>query len=83
MQTSDHVRGRVMALDYGFATLSLGVSALIAGLLADSRGEVYALHCLVIAGAVAGIAWFAWSLTVPTRRSGAGCESRPRAGSTR
>ena len=62
MQTADHVRGRVMALDYGFATLALGISASVAGVLADSVGEVSALRCLAAAGALAGVTWFVWSL---------------------
>jgi hypothetical protein len=83
MHTADHVRGRVMALDYGFATLALGISAFVAGLLADSIGEVGALRWLAAAGALAGLGWLAWSWPAVTYRSGAGCESSPRAGSTR
>ncbi len=53
-QTADHVRGRVMALDYGFATLCLGASASTAGVLADTSGEVATLHWLAAIGAPCG-----------------------------
>lgn len=62
-ETPDHVRGRVMSLDYGLATLAIGVSAIAAGLLADACGEAVATWILAAVGGTAGIAWLVWSLT--------------------
>jgi MFS family permease len=61
-ETPDHVRGRVMSLDYGLATLAIGASAIAAGLLADAWGEAAATWILVAAGGIAGVTWLAWSL---------------------
>jgi predicted MFS family arabinose efflux permease len=66
-ETPDHVRGRVMALDYGLATLSIGASAIAAGLLADSVGEVPTTWILCAIGAVYAIAWLGWSRSVSSR----------------
>ena len=60
--TPDHLRGRVMALDYGLATLAMGTSAIVAGLLADASGEAHAIWWLAGVGAVYGLGWLAWSL---------------------
>ncbi|MDQ3335783.1 MAG: MFS transporter [Myxococcota bacterium] len=65
--TPDHLRGRVMSLDYGLATLAIGVSSIIAGLLADAYGAPSANWWLAAIGATYGIAWLAWSLPA-TRR---------------
>ena len=62
-ETPDHVRGRVMSLDYGLATLAIGASAIAAGLLADSYGEAAATWILAAVGGGCGVAWLAWSLT--------------------
>jgi len=66
--TPDALRGRVMSLDYGIATLAIGASALVAGILADITGAANATWWLVGAGAVYGISWLIWSL-VGTRDS--------------
>jgi MFS family permease len=60
-ETPDHVRGRVMALDYGLATLAIGVSAVAAGVLADRIGEVETTWWLCAVGAVYGVGWLVWS----------------------
>ena len=62
-ETPDHVRGRVMALDYGLATLSIGASAIVAGLVADRIGEAPTTLWLCGVGIVYGIGWLAWALT--------------------
>ena len=62
-ETPDHVRGRVMALDYGLATLSIGASAIVAGLVADRIGEAPTTLWLCGAGIVYGVGWLAWALT--------------------
>jgi MFS family permease len=66
-ETPDHVRGRVMSLDYGLATLAIGASAIAAGLLADAYGEAAATWILTAVGGTAGIAWLAWSLAAVRR----------------
>ena len=68
-ETPDHVRGRVMSLDYGLATLAIGASAVAAGLLADAFGESVATWWLAAAGAGYGLVWLVWSLT-GMRRAG-------------
>jgi MFS family permease len=62
VMTPDALRGRVMSLDYGIATLAIGVSALVAGVLADITGIEYTTWWLAGAGAVYGLAWLIWSL---------------------
>jgi MFS family permease len=61
-ETPDHLRGRVMAFDYGLVTLFIGISSIAAGLLADEFGEVRATWWLSAAGGVYAVAWLAWSL---------------------
>lgn len=61
-ETPDHVRGRVMAIDYGLATLAIGISAVVAGVLADRIGETPTTWWLCAIGAVYGVAWLVWSL---------------------
>lgn len=61
-ETPDHLRGRVMAIDYGLATLFIGLSSIVAGVLADALGEARATWWLAGVGGVYGAAWFAWSL---------------------
>ncbi|HEY5934660.1 MAG TPA: MFS transporter [Kofleriaceae bacterium] len=60
--TPDHMRGRVIAIDFGLATLLIGVSSIIAGLLADAWDEASATWWLAVVAAIYGIAWLAWSL---------------------
>jgi predicted MFS family arabinose efflux permease len=67
-ETPDHVRGRVMSLDYGLATLAIGASAIAAGLLADAYGEDSATWWLAACGAGYGVAWLAWSLAAARTR---------------
>ena len=61
-ETPDHLRGRVMSLDYGLATLWIGASSIAAGLLADAWGEVPALWGLAAVGGGYGVIWLGWSL---------------------
>jgi MFS family permease len=61
-ETPDHLRGRVMALDYGLATLFIGLSSIAAGLLADAFDEARATWWLAGVGGVYGVAWLGWSL---------------------
>ncbi|MDX2093955.1 MAG: MFS transporter [Kofleriaceae bacterium] len=59
--TPDALRGRVLSFDYGLATLAIGTSSIVAGLLADAFGADVATWALVAVGAVYGITWLAWS----------------------
>jgi MFS family permease len=75
--TPDRLRGRVMSLDYGLATLAIGVSSIIAGLLADAYGAPSANWWLAGIGATYGIAWLVWSLpAVQSRHEVAGPADR-------
>lgn len=67
--TPDHLRGRVLSIDYGLATLAIGSSSIVAGLLADADGEARATWWLVGAGAVYGLAWLAASASLVTKKS--------------
>ena len=60
--TPDRLRGRIMSLDYGLATLAIGLSSIVAGVLADAFDANSANWWLAGIGAVYGIGWLAWSL---------------------
>ena len=60
--TPDHLRGRVMSLDYGLATFAIGVSSIVAGFLADAWGESITTWALAGVAAVYGSGWLIWSL---------------------
>jgi len=67
-EAPDHVRGRVMALDYGLATLAIGISAIAAGVLADLVDESSTTWILCAVGIIYGVGWLAWSLPALRRR---------------
>jgi predicted MFS family arabinose efflux permease len=59
--TPDAIRGRVFSLDYGLVTLTIAVSTLLAGFLADvveARLAVWVMVALIVA---AGTAWIAFA----------------------
>ena len=60
----DRLRGRVMSLDYGIATLMIGISAILAGLLADAFSATTSTWILASFATVVGAAWTAWSWRV-------------------
>jgi MFS family permease len=66
-ETPDHLRGRVMAIDYGIATLFIGLSSIVAGVLADAFGEARATWWLAGIGGVYGAWWIGWSLAAVRR----------------
>lgn len=68
--TPDRLRGRVLSLDYGLATLAIGVSAVVAGLLADGFGVRAATWGLAALAACYGVGWLAWTRAL-WRRPGA------------
>lgn len=57
----DRLRGRVLSLDYGLATLAIGLSAVVAGLLADGTGPKTATWILTGLAALYGVAWLSWT----------------------
>ncbi len=57
----DRLRGRVLSLDYGLATLAIGASAVVAGLLADSTDAKTATWILTGLAALYGVAWLTWT----------------------
>jgi predicted MFS family arabinose efflux permease len=61
-ETPDHFRGRVLSLDYGLATLWIGVSSVAAGLLADAWGATDTTWWLAAVGGGYGVIWLGWSL---------------------
>jgi predicted MFS family arabinose efflux permease len=64
--TPDHLRGRVLSLDYGLATLAIGISAIVAGVLANGIGADITTWLLAAFAGVYGVAWLLWA--VPTVR---------------
>ena len=68
--TPDQMRGRVMSLDYGLATLAIGVSSIGAGLLAELLDESSATWWLAGVAIVYGFGWtiWSWGATRPTAR---------------
>jgi MFS family permease len=68
--TPDGIRGRVFSLDYGLVTLTIAISTLAAGVLADAfppRVAVWVMAGLIVA---AGIAWIAFSRPLLSGRAG-------------
>lgn len=59
--TPDHLRGRILSMDYGLATLAIGLSSIVAGLLADRYGAAEATYWLAGIAAVYAVAWLSWS----------------------
>jgi hypothetical protein len=65
--TPDRLRGRILSLDYGLATLAIGISAIVAGLLANALGADTATWLLAGFAGIYGVAWIAWSAGVSSR----------------
>jgi hypothetical protein len=61
MATPDHLRGRVMSIDYGLATLAIGLSAIAAGVIADAANEELATWILAVVAGIYGTVWWLWS----------------------
>ena len=53
----DEIRGRVFSFDYGLVTLSVAVSTLVSGYLAENFSPAIAVWTMVTLVAVAGVAW--------------------------
>jgi MFS family permease len=60
-ETEDWIRGRVFAADYGFLTLTMALSSLVAGAMSDHLGPTIATASLASLCVVMAIAWSAWT----------------------
>lgn len=67
--TPDALAGRVLSVDFGIATLSIGLSSLVAGGVAEKWGLGPASWALAGVSVGYGVAWLAWTrgLWRPTR----------------
>ena len=54
----DEIRGRVFSFDYGLVTLSVAVSTLVSGYLAENFSPAIAVWTMVSLVTIAGFAWF-------------------------
>ncbi len=61
VSTPDGLRGRVLALDFGMATLAVGVSSLAAGAAAEGVGLAAASWGLAAASLLYGTWWLWWT----------------------
>jgi MFS family permease len=59
--TPDGLRGRMFSFDYTLVTLTITVSTLAAGFLADAMGPAVAAWAMVALVAMAGVAWAAFA----------------------
>jgi MFS family permease len=66
--TPDEIRGRVFSLDYGLVTLTIALSTLLAGFLADTLEPRLAVWAMVVLIGVAGAGWLWFSR--PARTAG-------------
>lgn len=60
-ETPDWIRGRVFAADYGFLTLTMSISSLIAGVLSDRLGPTTATVATASVCVAWAIFWAAWT----------------------
>jgi len=60
-ETPDWIRGRVFAADWGFATLTMALSSLLAGLAADRFGATAATIGVASICTIWAAWWWAWS----------------------
>jgi len=66
----DAIRGRVFSFDYGLVTLTITVSTLIAGFLAERFSPAATTWSMVGLSAIAAIGWIAFARPVWQRRAG-------------
>lgn len=59
--TPDEIRGRLFSFDYGLVTLTIALSTILAGVLADALPPRFAVWSMVALVAVAGTAWLWFS----------------------
>jgi MFS family permease len=65
----DDIRGRVFSFDYGLVTLTIAISTLLTGLLAEQLPPALATWAVVALAAIAALGWLV--LARPALRSGA------------
>ena len=60
-EVPDWIRGRVFAADYGFVTLTMAVSSLVAGILSDRLGPMIATVSIASLSVGWALFWGAWT----------------------
>jgi hypothetical protein len=60
-EVPDWIRGRFFAADYGFLTLTMSISSLMAGIAADRFGPVVATVGTASICILWAIAWGSWT----------------------
>ena len=60
-ETPDWIRGRVFSADYGFVTLTMSVSSLLAGVLSDRFGPTFATVSTASVCVAWAIVWGSWT----------------------
>jgi MFS family permease len=60
-EVPDWIRGRVFAADYGFVTLTMAVSSLVAGILSDRFGPMIATVSIASLSVGWALFWGAWT----------------------
>lgn len=60
-ETPDNIRGRVFSADYGFVTLTMAISSLVAGIASDHLGPVFATIATASVAALWAVFWAAWT----------------------
>lgn len=63
-ESGDWIRGRVFSADYGFMTLTMATSSVIAGVLSDHIGPAPATIALASICVIWAIAWSLWTWTL-------------------
>jgi hypothetical protein len=61
LTTPDAIRGRVMSLDFGLATLAIGMSSLLGGALAELFGLTAASLSMAAFALTYGAWWLVWT----------------------
>lgn len=60
-ETEDWIRGRVFSADYGFLTLTMALSSVVAGVLSDKVGPTVATASLASLCVVMSVGWSLWT----------------------
>lgn len=66
----DRIRGRVFSIDFALVTLTMALSTIVAGLLADMLGPRAAMVVLLVPGVLGGLAWALYSRPLMARGAG-------------
>jgi MFS family permease len=67
--TPDRIRGRIFSFDYGLVTLTIALSTLLAGFVAEILPPHYAVWTMVSLIAVAGSAWVVFARAAAQREA--------------